>query len=53
LKMSSLPTLALKSPNKISRGIYGIYRIHVLVPCRSCLSYHQFYPLLGHECSEQ
>jgi hypothetical protein len=28
LKMSSLPTLALKSPNKFSYGILGIYRIH-------------------------
>jgi hypothetical protein len=31
LKMSSLPTLALKSPNKFSYGILAIYQIHVLV----------------------
>jgi hypothetical protein len=55
LKMSPLPTLALKSPNKFSYNIEEIFEIHVhaLVPHRSCPSYHQFYPLLCHERSEQ
>jgi hypothetical protein len=50
LKMFSLPTLALNSPNK---NVYGVYRIHILVPRRSPPPYHQFYPLLGHEHSER
>lgn len=33
-------------------GIYEIYQIRVFVPC-TCLLYDQFYPLLGHERSEQ
>jgi hypothetical protein len=53
LKMTSLPTLALKSANKIFMWYLGIYRIHVLVPLRTCLSYHQFYLLLGHEHSQR
>jgi hypothetical protein len=52
LKMSSLPTLALKS-NKIFDSIQHIYRIHVLVIHRTCPSYHQFYLQLGHEHPEQ
>jgi hypothetical protein len=36
-----------------TNGISGIYQIHVSVPHRSCPSYHQFYPLLRHEHSEQ
>jgi hypothetical protein len=43
LKMSSLPTSAVKPPRKFLYGIYGIHRIHVLVPDRSCHSYHKFY----------
>jgi hypothetical protein len=53
LKMSFLPTLALKSPKKISYGASGIYRIDVLVPRRRCPSYHQFYHLFEHEHSER
>jgi hypothetical protein len=53
LKMSSLPTLALKSPNKISYGTSGIYQKPVLVPHRTCPLYHQFYLQLGHGHSEQ
>jgi hypothetical protein len=34
-------------------NIERIYRINVLVPQRNCPSYNQFYPLLGHEHSEQ
>jgi hypothetical protein len=53
-KIFSLPTLALKSPDKIGTEISwqnfrvvlrGIYWIHVLVPHRSCPLYHQLYPL--------
>jgi hypothetical protein len=39
LKMSSLPTLALKSPNKIFVWYLGIYRIHVLILRGTCSSY--------------
>jgi hypothetical protein len=46
LKISSLPTLALKSPNRI-------YQTHIQIICRSCPSHHQFYLLLEHERSEQ
>jgi hypothetical protein len=46
LKMSSLPTLALKSPNKIFTWYLRNLSKHVLVPRRSCL-YHHF----GHEHS--
>jgi hypothetical protein len=50
LKMPSLPTLALKSPKKtLIWYLGGIYRIYLPIPHRSCLSHHQFYPLLGHE----
>jgi hypothetical protein len=49
LKMSSLPTLALK----FSYGIFGIYQTHVPVPRRSCPSHYQCYLLLEHERSEQ
>jgi hypothetical protein len=53
LKMFSLPPLTLKYSNKIFVWYLGIlYGIHVLVPRRR-LSYHQFYPLLRHEHSEQ
>jgi hypothetical protein len=38
---------------KFSFGILRIYQIHILIPCRSCASHHQFYPLLGHKWSEQ
>jgi hypothetical protein len=48
-----LPTLALKSLNKIPYDIWGIYRIYILVLRWSCPSYRQFYPLLEHEHSEQ
>jgi hypothetical protein len=37
LKMSSLPTLALKSPKKNSYGIWGIDRIHILIFHRTVL----------------
>jgi hypothetical protein len=53
LKISTLPTLAIKSPEELSYGIYRIYRTHVLRPSRNCPSHYQFYPLLGHERSEQ
>jgi hypothetical protein len=53
LKMSSLPTLAFKSPNKIFMWYLGNLSIYVPIPQRSYLSHHQFYPLLGHEHSEQ
>jgi hypothetical protein len=53
LEMSSLPTLAVKSYNKIVLYTLRIYGIHVLVPCRSCHLDHHVYPLLGHEHSEQ
>jgi hypothetical protein len=49
LKMSSLPTLALKSLNRI----YGIYQTHIPIPHRRCPSHHQFYLLFEHERSEQ
>jgi hypothetical protein len=49
LKMSSFPTLALKSPNKIFMWYSRNYQIYVPIPHRSCLSHHQFHPLLGHE----
>jgi hypothetical protein len=53
LKMSSLPTLALKPPNNISYGILGIYRRPVLVVHRNCPSSHQFHHLLVREHSER
>jgi hypothetical protein len=43
-KIYYISTLALKHPNKI---------VLRSVPHRSCLSHHTFYPLLGHERSEQ
>jgi hypothetical protein len=51
LKISSLPTLALKFNNFFI--IFREFIVHVLFPHRSCSSYNQFYPLLGHEHSEQ
>jgi hypothetical protein len=36
LKISSLPTLALKSPKQFSYGVYGIYQTHVPIPRISC-----------------
>jgi hypothetical protein len=51
-KMSSWPTLALKTSNRILYGIYRIYQKYFPVPCRSSPSLPKFYPLLGHENSE-
>jgi hypothetical protein len=51
-KMSSLPTLALKSPKDIFVWYFGNLLNTLSVPCR-CPSHYQFYLLLGHECSEQ
>jgi hypothetical protein len=53
LKMSSLPTLALKSPNTIVEWYLGVYGIYLPIPHRSCISQHWFYPLLGHKNSKQ
>jgi hypothetical protein len=53
LKMSSLPTLALGSPNRISLWYLGIHQTHVPFPRRSCPSHHQFYLLLEQGHSEQ
>jgi hypothetical protein len=33
--------------------VFREYRTYVPIPHRSCLSHNQFYPLLGHEHSEQ
>jgi hypothetical protein len=46
--MSSLPTLTLKFPNRIFMWYLENYQTHVPFP-----RHHQFYLLLGHECSEQ
>jgi hypothetical protein len=53
LKISSLPTLALKSPNKIFIMVFREFIEHILIPRGSFPSHHQFYPVLGHEHSEQ
>jgi hypothetical protein len=51
-EMPSLPTLELNSPNKICMwNLASVLKNRV--PHRSCPSHHQFYPLLGHECSEK
>jgi hypothetical protein len=53
LKMSSLPTLALKSPNKkFIWYLRNLSNTH-LGPHRSCPSYRPFYSLLGNKYSEQ
>jgi hypothetical protein len=49
LKIYSLPTLALKSHNKVLYGTLGIYQIPVLVSHKTCPLCHQFYLQLGHE----
>jgi hypothetical protein len=49
--MSSLPTLALKSPN--FHMVFKEFMKHVPVSRSCCLSHHQFYFLLEHECSEE
>jgi hypothetical protein len=51
--ISSLPTLALKSPTNFLYGTLGIYQIPVLVLHRSCPLCDQFYLQLGHEHSAQ
>jgi hypothetical protein len=48
LKMSSLPTLT-----EFSCVIWWIYWTQVPIPHRSWPSCHRFYPLFGHERSEQ
>jgi hypothetical protein len=54
LKIYSVPTLALKSPNKISSYVISrIYQTHVFILRRSCPSHHHCYLLLEHERSEQ
>jgi hypothetical protein len=52
LRMSSLPTLAMKSPIIFSYGTSGIYQKPFLVLHRTCSLYHQFYLQLGHGHSE-
>jgi hypothetical protein len=52
LKVSSLPTLAFKSPNKIFIHTLGNL-LNTSVHYRGCPSHHQLYPLLGHQHSEQ
>jgi hypothetical protein len=52
LKKSSLPTLALKSPNRIFMWNLGNVS-HVKIPRRCCPSHHQFYLMLEHLRSEQ
>jgi hypothetical protein len=51
--MSSLPTLALKSSNKIIPSYLGNLSNTRLSSRRSRPSCHQFYPLLVHEHSYQ
>jgi hypothetical protein len=46
LKMSSLPSLELKSPNKFSYGISGIYQKPVLILYRTCPLYQQIYLII-------
>jgi hypothetical protein len=52
LKMSFLPTLVLKSPNRIFVWYLGNLSNSCSSPCRNCPS-RQFCPLLGHEHVEQ
>jgi hypothetical protein len=52
LKIFSLPTFALNSPNYIVMW-HRIYRIYTLVPHKSCHFYHHFHPKLVHAHSEQ
>jgi hypothetical protein len=44
LKISSLPTLELKYPKKLSCGTYRIDLLEILIPHRSCTPHHQFHP---------
>jgi hypothetical protein len=54
LKMSSLPNLAMKSPNLNFHMYLGnLSNTHIPIPHRSCPLHHQFYPLLDNGYSEQ
>jgi hypothetical protein len=53
LKMFSLPTFAPTTPHKMFIWyVRNLSNTHSSCH-RNCLSHHQFYPLLGHDCSEQ
>ena len=53
LKIFSLPTIALKSPNRIFIWYLGKWQKPALIPHKICLLNHHFSPHLVHAHSEQ